>query len=93
MYSCCMHDQQDLCWGNTSRDASEEPQEPQEYYYMAYPKSGTQDPRPIHGTRDPPSETLCLGSRTRGLYMGPETWNSSPGTNHLGPETLHVGPY
>ena len=29
-YSSCLHDQQDLCWGNTSRDTSEEPQEPQE---------------------------------------------------------------
>ena len=28
-YSSCLHDQQDLCWGNTSRDTSEEPQEPQ----------------------------------------------------------------
>ena len=27
-YSTCLHDQQDLCWGNTSRDTSEEPQEP-----------------------------------------------------------------
>ena len=27
-YSSCLHDQQDLCWGNTSRDTSEEPQEP-----------------------------------------------------------------
>ena len=26
MYSSCLHDQQDLCWGNTSRDTSEEPQ-------------------------------------------------------------------
>ena len=25
-YSSCLHD---LCWGNTSRDTSEEPQEPQ----------------------------------------------------------------
>ena len=23
-YSSCLHDQQDLCWGNTSRDTSEE---------------------------------------------------------------------
>ena len=28
-YSSCLHDQQDLCCGNTSRDTSEEPQEPQ----------------------------------------------------------------
>ena len=28
MYSSCLHDQQDLCWGNTSRDTSEELQEP-----------------------------------------------------------------
>ena len=28
-YSSCLHDQQDLCWGNTSRDTSEELQEPQ----------------------------------------------------------------
>ena len=28
-YSSCLHDQQDLCWGNTPRDTSEEPQEPQ----------------------------------------------------------------
>ena len=27
-YSSCLHDQQDLCWGNTSRDTHEEPQEP-----------------------------------------------------------------
>ena len=27
MYSSCLHDQQDLCWGNTSRDTSEESQE------------------------------------------------------------------
>ena len=27
-YSSCLHDQQDLCWGNTSRDTSEELQEP-----------------------------------------------------------------
>ena len=26
-YSSCLHDQQDLCWGNTSRDSSEESQE------------------------------------------------------------------
>ena len=25
MYCSCMHDQQDLGWGNTSRDTSEEP--------------------------------------------------------------------
>ena len=29
-YSSCLHDQQDLCWGNTSRDTSEESQESQE---------------------------------------------------------------
>ena len=29
MYSSCLHDQQDLCWGNTSRDTSEESQESQ----------------------------------------------------------------
>ena len=28
-YSSCLHDQQDLYWGNTSRDTSEEPQEAQ----------------------------------------------------------------
>ena len=28
-YSSCLHDQQDLCWGNTSRDTSEELQESQ----------------------------------------------------------------
>ena len=28
-YSSCLHDQQDLCWGNTSRDTSEESQESQ----------------------------------------------------------------
>ena len=28
-YSSCLHDQQDLCWENTSRDTSEELQEPQ----------------------------------------------------------------
>ena len=28
-YSSCLHDQQDLCWGNTSKDTSEEPQEAQ----------------------------------------------------------------
>ena len=27
--SSCLHDQQDLCWGNTSRDTSEESQESQ----------------------------------------------------------------
>ena len=27
--SSCLHNQQDLCWGNTSRNTSEEPQEPQ----------------------------------------------------------------
>ena len=26
-YSSCLHDQQDLCWGNTSRDTSEESQD------------------------------------------------------------------
>ena len=26
-YSCRLHDQQDLCWGNTSRGTSEESQE------------------------------------------------------------------
>ena len=26
-YSSCLHNQQDLCWGNTSRDTSEESQE------------------------------------------------------------------
>ena len=25
--SSCLHDHQDLCWGNTSRDTSEEPEE------------------------------------------------------------------
>ena len=29
-YSSCLHDQQDLCWGNTSRDTREESQESQE---------------------------------------------------------------
>ena len=29
-YSSCLHDQQDLCWGNTSRDTSEESQESQQ---------------------------------------------------------------
>ena len=29
-YSSCLRDQQDLCWGNTSRDTSEESQESQE---------------------------------------------------------------
>ena len=29
-YSSCLHDQQDLCWGNTSRDTIEESQESQE---------------------------------------------------------------
>ena len=29
MYSSCLHDQQDSCWGNTSRDTSEESQEVQ----------------------------------------------------------------
>ena len=28
-YSSCLHDQQDLCWRNTSRDTSEESQESQ----------------------------------------------------------------
>ena len=28
-YSSCLHDQQDLYWGNTSRDTSEESQESQ----------------------------------------------------------------
>ena len=28
-YSSCLHNQQDLCWGNTSRDTSEESQESQ----------------------------------------------------------------
>ena len=28
-YSICLHDEQDLRWGNASRDTSEEPQEPQ----------------------------------------------------------------
>ena len=28
-YSSCLHDQQDLCLGNTSRDTSEESQESQ----------------------------------------------------------------
>ena len=30
-YSSCLHNQQDLCWGNTSRDTSEESQESQYY--------------------------------------------------------------
>ena len=29
-YSSCLHDQQDLCWGNTSTDTSEESQESQQ---------------------------------------------------------------
>ena len=29
MYSSCLHGQQDLCWGNTSRDTIEESQESQ----------------------------------------------------------------
>ena len=29
-YSSCLHDPQDLWWGNTSRDTSEESQESQE---------------------------------------------------------------
>ena len=29
-YSSCLHDQQDLCWGNTSRDTSKELQESQD---------------------------------------------------------------
>ena len=29
-YSSCLHDQQDFCWGNNSRDTSEESQESQE---------------------------------------------------------------
>ena len=29
-YSCRLHDQQDLCWGNTARDTSEESQELEE---------------------------------------------------------------
>ena len=28
-YSSCLHDQQDFCWGNTSRDTNEESQESQ----------------------------------------------------------------
>ena len=32
-YSSCLHDQQDLCWGNTSRDTSEESQESQQAYH------------------------------------------------------------
>ena len=28
-YGICLHDEQDLCWGNASGDTSEEPQEPQ----------------------------------------------------------------
>ena len=28
-YSSCLHNQQDLCWGNTSRDTREESQESQ----------------------------------------------------------------
>ena len=30
-FSNCLHDQQDLCWENTSRDTSEEPQKPQKH--------------------------------------------------------------
>ena len=30
-YSSCLHNQQDLRWGNTWRDTSEWPQEPQEF--------------------------------------------------------------
>ena len=28
-YSICLHDEQDLCWGNASRETSEEQQEPE----------------------------------------------------------------
>ena len=36
-YSSCLHDQQDLCWGNTSRDTSEESQESQEKILNTHP--------------------------------------------------------
>ena len=93
MYSCCMHDQQDLCWGNTSRDTSEEPQEPQEYYYMAYPKSGTQDPG--LRTRDPYVGPGTLHLRPFAWDPGPGafTWDPRPGTLHLGPITWDPRPY
>ena len=34
-YSSCLHDQQDLGWGNTSRDTSEESQESQATFYSS----------------------------------------------------------
>ena len=34
-YSSCLHNQQDLCWGNTSRDTREESQVCQEHYGKA----------------------------------------------------------
>ena len=41
MYSSCLHDQQDLCWGNTSRDKSEESQESQEIFNILEYFNGT----------------------------------------------------
>ena len=38
-YSSCLHDQQDLCWGNTSRDTSEESQESQKVYILKMTQS------------------------------------------------------
>ena len=35
-YSSCLHDQQDLCWGNTSKDTSEESQESQSPQLLIY---------------------------------------------------------
>ena len=54
---------------------------------MAYRKSGTRDPYMGRGTRDPPPESLCLGSGTQdpvplfGTHdLGPSTWDPLPGT-------------